>query len=83
KQLNFDIDVVIGMRKMHADFIGGSMIITLNTSKSTTTSKDKSGSYCAQRDAKVLDFVTPEKSKKVDEDQAIAAILKRAQSLKW
>lgn len=53
------------MRKMHADFIGGSMIITLNTSKSTTTSKDKSGSYCAQRDAKVLDFVTPEKARRL------------------
>lgn len=71
------------MRKMQADFIGGSMIIRFNTSKSTTASKEKSGSYCVQRDAKVLDFVTPEKSKKVDGDQAIAAILKRAESLKW
>ena len=83
KQTNFNIDVVMSMRKMHAEFMGGTMVITLDTSKSKTASKPKSDSYCNQRDAKVIDFTTSSKGKKFDEDQAIAAILKRAETLKW
>ncbi|MEP8861050.1 hypothetical protein ABKV83_21620 [Enterobacter asburiae] len=59
------------------------MIITLDTSKSKVASKSRSDSYSDHRVANVLDFPPSKKTKKVDEDQAIAAILKRAESLKW
>ncbi|POZ14554.1 hypothetical protein C3Z09_17490 [Lelliottia aquatilis] len=68
---------------MHADLLGGIMVITLDTSKTNTSVQKKLGSDSYQKNGKVLEFSSRREERKVDEDQAIAAILKRAESLKW